>query len=503
MRTKRIFDTIAQSSIGSSVPASDDSHPSKISKSAARRPSELAATKSAEERRPSRLASARRRRSNLMNIKIDDLPETVLIEILCRLPSYKFVAQCKCVSKRWCSLMSDPCFIRCFLSVQRDRKQTPIVRTLINNQGKEFLGRMPSSSTKLLTQRLERLKSAFGFFKEPVVLGTYNDLVLCCPGRSHNRDYFICNPHTGHWVHLPPPPQRCDYVAVGFICDLPYYNCKADDQKGAAGIQINAEYRCRVVRILFPGFPRRECSSEYKVQIYSSEDRNWEEHVVSFPSPFRSDAIEMDTCYTHNQMLYWKSWKDNCFLIAVDPFMFGSSRIIDHYKGRLIKIELPRLCRLKTLGVHRGRLQAYAMKDGQRTLYSRAVNDEETNGGVGKVCFEKMMTEYSLETDLVPADHEVRTLGFDPDNMDMLYMLYLRIDEKGTIVMYDISTRKWSRVVENTEMSTREWLRNSSFFPLVLPWWPTPVSKLGKFAYLPKYERWVKRPKIYGRQWPI
>ena len=45
--------------------------------------------------------------SLLQCLSIDDLPECLLIEILTRLP-LKSIFQCKCVSCRWCSLISTP-----------------------------------------------------------------------------------------------------------------------------------------------------------------------------------------------------------------------------------------------------------------------------------------------------------------------------------------------------------------------------------------------------------
>ena len=47
--------------------------------------------------------------SLLQHLLIDDLPECLLIEILTRLP-LKSIFQCKCISRRWCSLISAPSF---------------------------------------------------------------------------------------------------------------------------------------------------------------------------------------------------------------------------------------------------------------------------------------------------------------------------------------------------------------------------------------------------------
>lgn len=78
--------------------------------------------------------------------------------------------------------------------------------------------------------------------EEPIVLQTHNDLVFWCTSRDFQRDYYICNPYTMQWVALPPPATQChENVRVEFICDVPYYSCKKDDQKGHF-VQLNVEY---------------------------------------------------------------------------------------------------------------------------------------------------------------------------------------------------------------------------------------------------------------------
>lgn len=144
-----------------------------------------------------------------MNSNIDDLPDSLWVEILCQLPSYKYVSQCKCVSKRWCTLISDPHFIGRFLYLQRDRKQKPIT-TAINSEGEEFLKRM-SPSSKPLNQLFQRLVSFHTLKQEPVVAGTYNDLVLCCASEFNQRDYYICNPYTTSGF-LFLPHHKCAHL---------------------------------------------------------------------------------------------------------------------------------------------------------------------------------------------------------------------------------------------------------------------------------------------------
>ncbi|KAH0976714.1 hypothetical protein GBA52_026433 [Prunus armeniaca] len=86
------------------------------------------------------------------------------------------------------------------------------------------------SSGKLLTPEFKKIIRFHGLKEEPVVVGAYNDLVLCCASHWYQLHYYICNPYTTQWVALPPPPRRQQKVLVGLICDVPYYNYKDDDE---------------------------------------------------------------------------------------------------------------------------------------------------------------------------------------------------------------------------------------------------------------------------------
>ncbi|KAL6143735.1 hypothetical protein ACLB2K_054430 [Fragaria x ananassa] len=252
-----------------------------------------------------------KRSKPMSNSSFDDLPEDVFAEILCRLACHKQLVRCNYVSKRWMShvsfLIRDSNFmITRFMRLKRDSK-TPIVRALMNSRGDEFrvakvttmkmkakelittvtmeveelLTRMSSNAedealittadfativTKTVEQSLgvicpkplaplfKSLMMSCNWKREPVVLATYNDLVLCRYGISIEKyDYYICNPYTTQFVALPqsPPSDEFErYAVFGFICDL--------DNSGSS--------RCTIVRI-----GQFEPSSEVKVEIFSSE----------------------------------------------------------------------------------------------------------------------------------------------------------------------------------------------------------------------------------------
>lgn len=212
--------------------------------------------------------------SNSSKTNITDLPDFLLVEILCRLPCKKFVFQCKLVSNRWCTLLSDLYFIGRFLCLQ---SETPIKRTMINSEGEEI----PTFS-KPLTRLFKRLMSFHSLEKEPVVVGTYNDLVLCSKTEDYQRDYYICNPYTKQWFALPPTPRVHRFAPhAGFIV---HELNGQDSTSTTCSIIPNADYSWRVIRIL----PNPSDLEDFHVEIFSSETREWIELVVLCHGPKNS-----------------------------------------------------------------------------------------------------------------------------------------------------------------------------------------------------------------------
>ncbi|ONI10203.1 hypothetical protein PRUPE_4G034700 [Prunus persica] len=194
-------------------------------------------------------------------LNLDDLSDLVLIEIICRLPLAS-AAQCMCVSKRWFSLVSsNPYFVHCFLCVQSDN-QKPILRILIftNPRQPRTFFVTPSSSPFEYTQHNFNFLPCFqGPINtpeyEPIVVGAYDHLVLCCATMCFQCDYYICNPYIRQWDALPPAPPCHQEVRVGFICEPYYYynykkqqreeedHRKEEVKEEVMHIRLNVEYR--------------------------------------------------------------------------------------------------------------------------------------------------------------------------------------------------------------------------------------------------------------------
>ncbi|KAM5581066.1 hypothetical protein ABKV19_010335 [Rosa sericea] len=397
--------------------------------------------------------------SKFTDTSIDDLPDYLLVEVLCRLPDNKICLQCTSVCRRWCSLISDPYFIGRFLWLQRDLG-SPIIRTLINHNAEEF----PTKDV------FQRLRSFLRLKEDPFVLATWNDLVLCCASKDDQHDYYICNPYTMQLLTLPPIPACHEFVPVGFICE-PYYNYEEEDgdHQKEQKININGDYRCKVVRVI----PSKITCLDITIQVFSSETGEWRESVVSSPRDLSSYIFDRNISVANNGMIYWSTHDGD--LIGLGPFVNNTySTSSDHYQCRLIEFDsiVKENFTFEFLGVYQGFLRMCDYDFDNRWLLVLELTEEEHEqlvvNGPGK-CGLEHVKRYSLPPKMISGDPDghVELLTFDPNNGDILY---LRIN--GEIVKCNIRTGKWSKMV-GTNMLT-----DLYFFQLVLPWWPTPVPRL-------------------------
>lgn len=478
--TKRSYSMI-------SVPSSDHSHHSKRSKSSLaairgcnsatatkRRCSEVSEPSSHHQSKRSKRPSsaARSLSSKLIDINIDDLPNDVLVEIFCRLPSVSFVSQCKCVSKSWCTLMSDPYFIGRFLW-RRSDTQTPIIPSLIDSYGDELL----------TTNVFKRFKSFLSWNKNSRVLATCNDLVLCCANLNDHHDFFICNPRTMQLVTLPPTPRCHISQPLGFICE-PYYRKDDTQRKELNLIDVNAEYRCKVVRILPPDnvADEHKICFKFNIQVFSSETGEWRELVVPCPHGFSYCGIMSFASLGNNGFLYWKIGGG---LIGLGPFTSNNSSsangndTADHYQFHVIEFDETvknLFYGLHFLGVYQGCLRMCDHYDDSDDpeLFIWELKEEELNemavDGTGKLGL-KHMEGYALDREMIPEGSDlVQFIACDSNDLDIVYL-----QAEGDIIKCNICTGIWSKMAVKPPFGR--------VFQLMLPWWPTPVPRLRRHAH--------------------
>ncbi|XP_004305807.1 PREDICTED: F-box protein At5g49610-like [Fragaria vesca subsp. vesca] len=307
------------------------------------------------------------------DISINDLPDHLLVEVLCRLPIKKFCLQCTSVCRRWCSLISDPYFAGRFLCLQRD-KRTPIICTLINHNAEEFL-------TKDVFQKF---RSFLSLKEDPFVLGTWNDLVLCCASKDDQHDYYICNPYTMQLVTLPRIPACHEFVPMGFICE-PYYKYEEED-------------------------------------VFSSETGEWTVSVVSSPRDLSSYVFDWNNSFANNGMIYWMTQDGN--LIGLGPFVnnnSSSSSYGDHFQCRLIEFDsiVRENFSFDFLGVYQRYLRMCDYDFDNCRLFVWELTEEHDQlvaNGPGK-CGLEHGKRYSLPREMIPRDLDgyVELLTFDPN----------------------------------------------------------------------------------------
>ncbi|KAL6280055.1 hypothetical protein ACE6H2_016936 [Prunus campanulata] len=405
----------------------------------------------------------------MMNDSIDDLPELLLVEIICRLSCIKFVFQCKCVSKRWCELISSSHFIGQYVRRQRDLKK-PILGTLVVDNGTFF---HVENEDGLMSLQLPVISEA-AVEQKLFVVGACNDLVLCCPTKVDHREYYICNPYTKKWVALPPPPQIHYFVSIGFICD-PYCNYNSsssfDDD-----VCINAEYRWRVVRL----------RSEFYVDIFFSETGEWREsaNVVCGSRKYFDIVTAGVAC---NGKLYFAGTDcvTSSYVLELDPFQGisnistdGDHIIVDKCRFSLAPLDMSSDRRINPLTMHlvlgacRGHLRVSEfVVSNHLSVWELDAGDDNLKWHllVDQVPFFQMESSNS-EDPFMPLDEWAKNaIGFHP-NIEAIYV------DAGKIIRCNFGARMLELVPEIPGRGFDWYL--FYIHPFVLPWWPTPVPSL-------------------------
>ncbi|XP_021828683.1 uncharacterized protein LOC110769083 [Prunus avium] len=452
-------------------------------------------------------------------MNIDDLPQHLLVEILCRLPSSKIVFQCKCVSRRWFALISDPYFVLRFVSLQKCTTDDVLVQRDADMDAILFYfnnlihGRYLIWDYFVMAALPAKCKSrnlSLSFLPcfdqttlpKPRILGTYNDLILC--STTWEEDYYICNPYTRQWIALPPTPQvHSGPVIRGFMCDHPYYNHEelVGNRTSSNNIKLNAEYRYRVVRITAV---QENCFQEnyleFTVEIYSSETGEWRESVISSSRGFSFIPYACTPGVAYNGMLYWLS--SDGLLIGVDPFNNINSSIstganttgdivVNNESCRFVQFHKPEynIEYVQCLGVCQGRLRMchYDMEDPFKRgivcvweLKEVEEDDQKADGIAGRLMKWCLIKKLVLD-EMVAENPDIAkwraeagwwwlasVRAFDPNDEDILY-LYLDED----IVACNFRTRT-SFTRQRTDSEFHPWAKANAF-PLSLKRWPTPL----------------------------
>lgn len=333
----------------------------------------------------------------------------------------------------------------------------------------------PSSSTKFSAPSKSNNPLLAPVFEEdPIVVGTCNDLVLCCRTELDQREYYICNAYTTQWVALPPTP-RCEprLVPVGFICN-PYYYEENGNGTSNSTLKLNKDYRCTVVRVLPHTSSSDSAAFKFNLEIFSSKTCEWRETVVS-----SSRDVALDMCtgpgVAYNGMLYWHN---GAGLIGLNiegdddhvPDEFCFFDLVDE------RVSDERVKSIECTGVHRGCLLFWGWDElGERIICW------ELEGSAGKLCV-KHSEEYSVDTYIAPDKLAISAFVPNTTDGDIVYVCDIDTDEevmRELPAMYNTRTRQWSIIQSDPNDEDSYIGRHPRLFQLVFsPWWPTPFPRL-------------------------
>ncbi|XP_059450699.1 F-box/kelch-repeat protein At3g23880-like isoform X1 [Corylus avellana] len=226
---------------------------------------------------------------------IRDLPEDLSMEILSRLP-VKSLMRCKCISKSWYALITNPSFITMHLTSHNPNRRAAILR---RGGGLEHLRLSTLSNETLEVSGNVDLSQLFlDEVSKVSIFGPCNG-ILCFSGtlwknRDGHCDYgrlVLWNPATRESKLLPPFPRQSDLY---FFSNLGFgFDPKTNDYK--------------VVRIM--NFRFRHC----KVQVYHLSTNSWRV-LDSSPNPSYFIHLPRFPSYLNGVYYWWARVREDGYM---------------------------------------------------------------------------------------------------------------------------------------------------------------------------------------------
>ncbi|XP_026400345.1 F-box protein At5g07610-like [Papaver somniferum] len=219
-----------------------------------------------------------------------NIADDVWFEVCLRLPLTE-IFKCKCVSKVWLSILSDPYFINKWYKLNSSL-WTLILGLAKQNPTAPLNSELPLFHPELNSQFISHHQSVSGFSlrflnqkhelsnTKLYVVGSSNGLVLCTNAFYRQNNYYVCNPLSKKWVSLPPPPTEATIVHTGFTCESSL---------------ISTSFK--VIRV--------DEGATLKIDIFSSDLGKWNVYNVLHPGGALHGCSVYDHYVTHNGVFYW------------------------------------------------------------------------------------------------------------------------------------------------------------------------------------------------------
>ncbi|KAF4348988.1 hypothetical protein F8388_009999 [Cannabis sativa] len=417
--------------------------------------------------------------SSLMSTISDDL----LLEILLRLPDFRSIVQCACVSKRWFSTIrsSKTYFSHKFNQYHRQKRldnkssSSPCPFTLLITDIHYTIG-SSAFSYEFFSER----SKVFGYGQEKTleflpwndnkfcVLWTwFEDLLLIelCKERS----LYICNPFTKEYIKLPETPtsQICRRYALVVL---------RGDVNTSSNIVTSIKYKVVKISVDIENpILKSIIFHDFRLSIFSSETEQWNHSTIKFQIP-------VNVWYHHSSVVGSN---------GTIYFQYGTLEIqgilaLNIYSQQCRMISLPskdpRFQNPMIIGLVRGRVRVAHSKcfDEKKQLYGLIVwelvdhEDRDDKMISWKVVQFHNRIIWKFGCDI---------LAFHPDDEDVFF--YSHFNDKIEIEIFQcrILYRNYFRIKTLCHISNvsyfflHEW-KIIRAVPLLHPWWPTRISPI-------------------------
>lgn len=292
------------------------------------------------------------------------------------------------------------------------------------------------------------------------------DLSLCSKNDSSKTVvFYVCNLRTKQWVALPPAPHFQE-DAIGFLCvPAPCSLCYPGRE-----CLDNSHCKFMVVRICILPL------SQYKVQLFSSEEGQWKTCVVSSPRTFCHGKKSCKVLVPYKGMLHWLI--SDCVLVF-DPYNAPESlsRVIDLPPSPTNILHPYMQC----LGVCQDRLRvslqynAYPLQDPGYDIWEL----KDYNMGEWSL----VPKFYTKDLDLICLhDHFIiQKKGYVQPDGHFVYM------SKFSIWICNLQNGRYDHQFELIDLCPGQVeliFSHQNVHPITDQWWPTPVPSVkSKYFY--------------------
>ncbi|XP_074293716.1 uncharacterized protein LOC141620854 [Silene latifolia] len=384
--------------------------------------------------------------------RIDDLNDTLLELIFIRIVQWRHLVTCKCVSKRWNLIISNPDFARYLAKIH-----SPF--TLILKKERAYhclITEHPYFQTHNL--RLNHISLPIK------IVANHNDILVDCrpATRWGQLVYNISNPLTKQFIVVPLPSeivfhytseQNCKIGFAGFVdgvstIDVP--NSK-NDVMGFRIIRAIMTYQNKLIW-----------------DIYSSETGKWKKYSVNdLGFKFKIDEICNrldDQAVTLNNKIHWRGRSNK--ILVIDPFVVENNNVL------YCVLNLPSAIQEDSvLGSCRNRLRIAHFKSNKVGLWIKIwefdddYDDMINNSGGNTMANIRLVINISLKPNLIEGLFSInlrctknKMICCHPNDPDIVYLVF-----KDKLVECDVVK---SRLRVISDCTTTNW---SQLFMLVHP----------------------------------